>query len=105
MRVPKLFIPEKNLSDKIKDIFKNGKYYNSKYKFRIDLKAFKTDKEFLITYLIPKTYPESDTVRLRIEQIQSSEEDYENFVDLSMSLCSYHGYSIILLGQQKKKEK
>lgn len=109
MRIPSIFIPEKNLNDKIEDILKkiskNGQSDNTKYDFRFELKAVKNNKDFLITYSVPKTYPESDIVQLKIEYIQSGKEDFDEFIELATNLCSYHQYSIILLGQQKKEEK
>lgn len=109
MRIPRVFIPEKNLNDKIQNLLKklseDRQPDNMKYAFRSEIRAVKNDKEFLITYSIPQTGLRSETVKLKISQSQPSEEDFDELIDLANGLCSHHQLSLVLLGHQKKNDK
>lgn len=106
MKVPKIFISEKDLDKKIEE-FLNKKMmdYNrksNKNKLTFEVSVINYGEEFLIEYFVN---PSKNTLKnkIRVTQTKIGKNGLNDLIILSESISSYHNKSISLSAMVKEK--
>jgi len=107
MKLPKGFVSEKNLDEKVKDLLERSRIEDDlegKYYFRLELTALKNEKTFFITYTLPNKNKRKP-VMLEIRQQGIGNDGLEFISDFSDSIKDNHNtYATTTLGYKTHDE-
>jgi len=106
MKIPKVFISEKDLNKKIEEllnkkiIYPKGGYKKNRLTFEINVINY--GEEFIIEYFVE---PSKNAIknRIRVTQPKMGKNGLNDIIILSESISSYHNKSISLSAMTKEK--